>query len=227
MQYSIIVVDGDFEARSRIKQTSVMLKDWAMIQYVANLAEACDLLQHRSGYDVVIVSYKFGRELIREFVKKAKALPAGFQAAFVVSVSGEQSGISTITGNMILGVDGFLIEPYSMETFIETVELARRVKVSGMKERQEYALKFLLNEILDQLNSIGNLKKRGSSATVSIRILSEMGSVLKELDPELEARYFDFLLQTASESAAPVAQGRIRKKSGAYRVASGRISAAA
>ncbi|MBN8550071.1 MAG: hypothetical protein J0M12_12205 [Deltaproteobacteria bacterium] len=68
------------------------------------------------------------------------------------------------------------------------------------------SLVLLIKEILDQLNETAELKAKGGSAAVSMLLLREMCSVLRELEPELMELYLEVLPTLAS--ATPPASAR-------------------
>ena len=66
---------------------------------------------------------------------------------------------------------------------------------SGIKKR---SLVLLIKEILDQLDETAELRAKGGQAAVSMLLLQEMCSVLRELEPELLDIYLDVLPTLAS-----------------------------
>ena len=64
---------------------------------------------------------------------------------------------------------------------------------------QKFALVLLIKEILSQIDEVAHLKSRGYSAALSVELLHEMCSVLRELDQDLEAQYFELLLKLAGD----------------------------
>ena len=64
--------------------------------------------------------------------------------------------------------------------------------------QKKRALVILIKEILDQLDEVVILKSNGAQANISMLLLQEMCSVLKELDPALLEIYFDVLPTLAS-----------------------------
>ena len=61
----------------------------------------------------------------------------------------------------------------------------------------------LIKEMLSQLDEICALKKRGHKAELSMGLLRETASVLKDLPPDLIERYLE-LLPTLAQSDKPL-----------------------
>lgn len=55
------------------------------------------------------------------------------------------------------------------------------------------ALVLLIKEVLDQIDQSAVLLSQGRRANVSRLLMQEIGSVFKELDPELQEFYFEIL----------------------------------
>ncbi|MCO6432415.1 MAG: hypothetical protein J5J00_16300 [Deltaproteobacteria bacterium] len=68
---------------------------------------------------------------------------------------------------------------------------------------QKYCLVLLVKEILSQLNEVAALRKQKRSAEISLLILREMCSVLRDLEPSLQEAYFEILLSLADKSRSP------------------------
>lgn len=65
------------------------------------------------------------------------------------------------------------------------------------------SLVILIKEILDQLDETAAITSRGGKAAVSMLLLREMCSVLRELEPELLAIYLEVLPTLASATPPP------------------------
>ncbi len=74
---------------------------------------------------------------------------------------------------------------------------------SALKKR---SLVLLIKEILDQVDETAELKAKGGQAAVSLLLLKEMCSVLRELEPELIDLYLEVLPTLAG--ATPPAMAR-------------------
>lgn len=66
-----------------------------------------------------------------------------------------------------------------------------------------HALVILVKEMMDQLDEICAIRQSGGGAKIGIELLREMGSVLKDFDPELLSQYFNVLEKLAISVEAP------------------------
>lgn len=72
---------------------------------------------------------------------------------------------------------------------------------------QEHALVLLIKAMLEQVDEIVALQKRGHSAQLSRTLLKEMASVLPSLEEPLQLRYFDLLTTIGTNQLSPHVRG--------------------
>jgi CheY-like chemotaxis protein len=71
--------------------------------------------------DIIFISSRFPNDSVRQFVTTAKEHPKAQDAAFVMLL--EQGGKSkaAMGESMLMGMDAFLCEPYSIDQLVETL----------------------------------------------------------------------------------------------------------
>ncbi|MCB0321313.1 MAG: hypothetical protein KDD60_10340 [Bdellovibrionales bacterium] len=80
-----------------------------------------------------------------------------------------------------------------------TVEDDSELGVPQNSKTQDYAIVLLVKEILDQIDELAGLRKKGLAGQLSLTLLQEMCAVLPELTPELQERYFEILVSVGSK----------------------------
>ena len=226
MTRRILFVHPEIEARSRVKQTSVMLKNWATFEHLSDLGAAQTLLQTSEPFSAILLSSSFNREELKRFIRTTRGFASASQSCFVLLLGHGDHDIAHVSAHLLAGFEGFLIEPFSIDAVVEAVEVAERVRREEAERRQAYALELLVNSILEQASDIYKLRKLGRSANLSTRLLHETADVLRQLEPALEERYFSLLL-TALENSSPTEKSSwSTRTSGAFK-APPRHSAAA
>ncbi|MCB0344093.1 MAG: hypothetical protein KDD66_03210 [Bdellovibrionales bacterium] len=68
---------------------------------------------------------------------------------------------------------------------------------------KKLAMVLLIKQLMIQLNEIAYLKSKGLKADLSMYLFSEMCSVLKELEPDLVALYYDYVLKFMCDDSPP------------------------
>lgn len=70
----------------------------------------------------------------------------------------------------------------------------------GNIDKQEFkALVLLVKEIMDQIDEVAALRRKGFSASLSLELLKEMCSIVKDLTPDLKTTYFDLLIKLSDK----------------------------
>jgi DNA-binding NarL/FixJ family response regulator len=146
-KYDAIIIDSDIETRMRLKQATTAVVDFGKVQQLGDAWEAIAKLKGKERCDVVFISSRLGKEDTTNFIRDAKSTPQGQDAAYVLVLKGEQDS-GTVAHNVMLGADGFLVEPYSVDQLTEITALAARVRRERSQAREEAALRFLLSDIM-------------------------------------------------------------------------------
>ena len=76
--------------------------------------------------------------------------------------------------------------------------------MTSENRQQIRALELLVGYINTQLDETAALRKNGHAAEISLILLREMCADLRELSPELQAKYFEFLLESTGSNLPEV-----------------------
>lgn len=199
-----LIVEQDNAARLRLKSALSALPEFGAIQWAAAGQEALGRLSAMGDCDVVLVSSRLESD-IASFLEAARRTVEARDAAFVLIMKANDQDASTVARSALQGIDGFLVEPYSVKSLGELIELTMRVRRDRALSRQRVALTLLLKQVIDQIDVTACLKGNGYGAVVSMKTLEEMCLVLRTLDADGLSVYFELL--TELFEAAPCAAG--------------------
>ena len=157
-KFSAWVVDNDMEARMRLKQATNSVPTFGNVKLIGTMEEASRGLTNSNHVDVVFVARRFGQEEITNFVKACKETQGGRDSAYVLVLKTDDQDSNTVAQNVLIGADGFLLEPYSVDNLVEITELAARVKQERSLEREQAALKFLVEDVIKQVDRVAFIK---------------------------------------------------------------------
>jgi len=152
-------------------------------------------------FDFIFVSSAFPEGQIRDFFKASRK-QTDKNVAYVVVAHGQARETWRVASSLINGVDGFLFYPFSVQSFINSVTGARKIQDDERMEREKTAIALLARSITEQLTDAATLRASGNSAKLTIRMLAEMCSVLKELEP-WQLDYYYQALSAYTETASP------------------------
>ncbi|NDC38072.1 MAG: hypothetical protein EBZ48_08460 [Proteobacteria bacterium] len=201
--FDAIITDPDLDTRMRLKQASSSVHQFGKVYQAQSLKDATAKLGEESQIDVCFISYRFDQAEVTNFIKDAKALKGGQDAAYILVLKSKDQQSSTVATNVIAGFDGFLFEPYSVEQLVELTSLAARVRKERSGERESAALRFLLNDIMNQIDQVAYLKAAGFDMGPSLKKFKDMCSVLGSLSPESKVIYETLAVDLFEQAPLP------------------------
>ena len=214
-KYDAYLVDSDLDARMRLKQATTSVSSFGKVVQASKLKECIDRLKAGDKADVIFISYRFDREEVMTFIADAKQIPNSQDAAFILVLQTKDQQSSTIANNVLSGADGFLFEPYSVDQLVEITALAAKVKKERSAFREEAALKFLLSDVMNQIDQIAYLKSCEYETGPSLKKFKDMCTVFRALQGESLASYFKIVVDVFEEAPLPKKIFQRKKYAGA------------
>lgn len=215
LRYNALVVDPDARTRMLLKHATSSVITFGLVNLYQNLFSALEKLDGDERCDVIFVSYKFQQDEIRDFIQRAKEHPQGQDAAYILVAKPEEQDSTTVADKVMMGTDGFLFEPYSVDSLIEITKLASRVRKERSGSRQIAALEFVINEFMNHLNLIAYSKSMGIDVGRALRKLREMSQFLYALDDESRQIYYQLIIDTLVNTSVPTRIFQRKKYTGA------------
>ncbi len=204
VKYDALIVDSDLDRRMRLKQAANSVVQFSKLQLVNHLEEAENRIKaSEKSIDVIFLNFSFGQEEIARFIKMAKEEKQSQDAAFVLVLGGKDQDSSVVAQNVMIGADGVLFEPYSVDSLVEITELAARVKSERSAGREKAAMVFLLNDIMQQIDLIAFLKSAGYDVGRGIKRFKQMCGVLANLEGDSKSIYYDVAVEKFSNAPFP------------------------
>ena len=200
---SALIVDPDGDSRNRARHALIEFGEFDVIEFSGALEDAQRKIAFGATYDVIFASQRFDSDTIVNFVRKSRATTCGRDATYVMILSTRDQTQAAIGLKYAVGVDSFLLEPYSSERILEIVELAFRVKSERAELRNRVALTLLVTDLVDQINLVAFLQSSGFDTTASMKKLSDLCRPLRELGEEAQSVYFDIISTLFPEASFP------------------------
>lgn len=203
VKYDALIIDPDLDRRMRLKSATTSVVQFSKVNLVGSLEDATGSFSSGRKCDIAFITSQFDQADITDFIKEAKDQEASQDAAFVLVLQTKDQESSTVASNVMIGADGFLFEPYSVDQLVEITELAAKVKAERSLNREEAAIKFLLNDIIQQIDMIAYLKSVGYDVGRGIRRFKQMCSVLGNLEGESLDLYYRLAVDTFEAAPFP------------------------
>ena len=118
----------------------------------------------------------------------------------------------------MMGADGFLFEPYSVDQLVEITDLAAKVKAERSLAREQAALGFLLNDVMQQIDLIAYLRSAGYDVGRGMRRFKQMCTVFGTLEGESLDLYYNLAVDKFIEAPFPKKMYQANYKGASKRV---------
>lgn len=200
---SAVLMDRDMDVRMRLKQATSSVSSFGKVHQSTLPKEALDKLRAEGPIDVVFISYQYEKHQIVDFIKEAKADPAGQDTAYVLVLKRKGESNAALAEYMLTGADGFLFEPFSVDELVEITALATRVKKERLVARELMAVKLLLKDLINTLDALYLLLVSQMVADNTKKRFVELCSRLHTLQPETKILYFDLAIQMFGRVPVP------------------------
>jgi len=202
-KYDSIIVDPDLDSRMRLKQAMASVYEFGKTVQVTNFQEAVHKLEGVEPFDVVFISYRIDQEEISAFIKRAKQAKIGQDAAYVLVLQTKNQDTSTVAKNVMVGADGFLFEPYSVDLLMEITHLSSKVKVERTDTREKAAIRLLVQDVMGQIDQVSYIKTCQMDVGTSMKKLRDLCSVFQNLESSKLNVYYESALKAFEEAPPP------------------------
>ncbi len=202
-KYDALIVDPELDTRMRLKQATTAVHNFGKVYQVSSLREALQKCHGESLVDVIFINYRFDRGDVDDFIIKGKESPQGQDAAYVLVMQAKDQESSKIADTMLKGFDGLLFEPYSVDVLVEITKIAAKVKGDRRVQRETAAIKFLLKDVINQLDQISFNLAQGKEVGPSFKKFKDAAVVLRSFEGEKLKKYFDLAVDTFMDAPTP------------------------
>jgi len=148
-----MIISPDLEGRMRLKQAMAFVPDFKVVKVMSTLSEALQRLFSGESFGSFFISTLFGQDVAREFIRKSRQTEGGRDAAYVFTFSGEARS-ADVAEDLMQGVDGFLIEPFSVEALQRIYTLAVEVRKQHILARQRSSIRMLSQSAIDGIDEV-------------------------------------------------------------------------
>lgn len=202
-KFDAIIIDHDLDSRGKLKQAAHNVVSFGKVYPFSTLADVLARLQVGEKCDVIFLSYKLGQEEIAEFIKAAKDTHSGRDCAYILVMTARSQESNIVAQNFLGGANGFLFEPYSVDSLREIAELAATVKLENQKERERAALQILVNDMVREVANMALRYSVGQDIRPELKRAKRIAAAVKELQPEALDEYYEMLIESFIKAPPP------------------------
>ena len=213
--FDALVIDSDLDARMRLKQAMSSVAAFKSGAQYGKLNEALMRLESSPvPIGVIFISFRFDTEETMKFISKAREITSSQDAAFIHVKRSEDQQSTAVAASVLNGADGLLFEPFSVDQLVEITILASRVKKERSTAREEGALKFLLTDVLGQIDQLAFLKSCDYETGPTLKKLKDSCAVFHTLTPESKLIYLNIVSDVFETAPLPKVEFQKKKYGG-------------
>ncbi|MCB0311068.1 MAG: hypothetical protein KDD42_07525 [Bdellovibrionales bacterium] len=202
-RYQTLSVDTDAKSRNRLKQATSAVPTFGTFVQSTDLRDAHSHINSGQHFDVVFISDRVGLNDATDFIKKAKEQESTQDAAFIIIAATQDEMATMVARNMIGGADGFLCEPYSVDSLTEITELAAKVKKERSDAREKAAMNVLIREACAQITKIAQLRSHDLPTMRESKKLNQMCELFHSLDGDKLEMFYEVAFSHLENAKVP------------------------
>ena len=219
--YKALVIEPEQEGVGLLRAAFREVEQLSIEAVARNSSQALELL-NEAPFSLILLSHSLKSEDIEAFIKKAKKTTHGEICSYVQIRSGTDVSRQDAASALLLGIDGFLFQPYSVEVLDQTLQLVAELNTERVLERKKRIIDLVLVDVITWIDAGATnpfLRKRSRSHARGLKKMQESLLNCHNADPDL---YYSQLmnkfisLSIKKRPARPTrytgASNRIRKK---------------
>ena len=188
-KFNTLVIDTELDNRIKIKQITCSVSVFGSFAQAASLNEGMNKLNGDERIDTIFISEVHEDEELKNFIEAAKKTKWGDEATFILVIKDKEKLKTHMARCMMAGIDGFLCQPYSVESLTEIATLASRLRKERSEAKEVITIKFLMHQISEQISLIAQMKANNLPTAREGRKLVELCDIFKSLDDSKKQKY--------------------------------------
>ena len=188
VRFDAMIIDPDPTSRGYLWQATLAEVSFHKVKAFSKPDTAVAHLAQGAKFDVMLITSGFGRDDIINFIREAKQTEGGKEAAYIWVLKTVHQTTDNIAFGLIDGTDGFLLEPFSVDSLQQVAAIAARVRKEYDRQRKKVALTLVVKEIMNALDeyALARVTKKGiAAATHEFKKASEVLRKLEQDDLEI------------------------------------------
>jgi hypothetical protein len=202
MDLSVLYIEYDLNARLNFKQAAAGVSAQFSLSVATSLGEALQKLRDEQSFDIIYISSRFSRDASANFIAAAKGTDVGAHAVFMCVCSGLYCTANTLADYASIGFEGFLLAPYSVESFRETFEIAKKLLSSHASRSEELAVRLLVRATVANMADCARRFKVAKPLTIPHAELKRTAEIVRTLPSSTRRRFKEVVNQHFSDRAS-------------------------
>ena len=182
VRFDAMIIDPDPTSRGYLWQATLAEVSFHKVKAFSKTDTAIAHLAQGAKFDVVLITSGFIRDDIINFIHEAKQTDGGKEAAYIWVLKTVHQTTDNIAFGLIDGTDGFLLEPFSVDSLQQVAAIAARVRKEYDRQRKKVALTLVVKEIMSALDEFALSKVTKKSVAAAAHEFKKATEVLRKLE---------------------------------------------
>jgi hypothetical protein len=148
----------------------------------------------------MFLTHRFKKEAVTAFIEEAKTTTIGADCAYILVLNPREQNASTVATSMMTGTDGFLCEPFSVNSITEIVKIAEKVKLENAIKRLRAATSLILDNAMAEIDSRAQKIFDGDIHMPYPQKLKNAIQLFSSLDEHEKEAFREVMLETFSQA---------------------------
>jgi hypothetical protein len=199
MALSVLYIEYDLNARMNFKQAASRITSVLSLSVATSLGEALEKIRDDQSFDIIYISSRFSRDASAKFIEAAKGTEVGSHAVFMCVCSGVYCTANVLADYASIGFEGFLLAPYSVESFHETFAIAEKLLVSHASRSEDLAVRLLVRATVVNMVDCARRTRESKPLTVPHAELRRTAEIVRALPKATRRRFKEAINQQFSD----------------------------
>ncbi len=198
MHLSILHIEYDLNARVNFKQAASEIARTHSLNVAASLGEALEKIRDEQIFDIIFISSRFSRDAAAKFIEAAKRTDSGAHSVFMCICTGLYCTANVLADYASIGFEGFLLAPYSVESFRETFAIAEKLLESHTSRSEDLTVRLLVRATVGNMADCARRFKGSKPLTIPHEELKRTAEIVRALPQATRRRFKEAVNQEFS-----------------------------
>ncbi|RMG41621.1 MAG: hypothetical protein D6719_08220 [Candidatus Dadabacteria bacterium] len=189
-----LIVHENATTRVNLKTATTSVYGFKDVRHVGSPHDALiQLNKDEEPVGAVFVARSFGKDVVSSFIANAKGTTRAQDAAFILILEASDQDSAAVTASLVEGGDGFLFEPFSVDTLKEITELAIKIRNKRLDLRERAAFKLLADDAVKYIDKVIEARLEGRDPGYDMKMLRKTEQAIANIGAESMPRFFSEL----------------------------------
>ena len=201
--FDTLIVEGDTQVRHRLRTACSPVALFGAFHNAKDIANGLELLKGEVNIDIIFISQSYSLNEVSSFIATAKKTAQGEKFAFIALTKMGEGSITSAAQGMLVGIDAYLPQPYSVDALTEITQLAAKMREIYAETKVRLSITRIVEEVIGQLRVTSFFLCEGDPQRNERfqKQFREASAVLRTLSSDQKKVYYDVISELLDKEA--------------------------